>query len=140
MAGRLAGRYGHRPVLVASYLAGAAALVLLVVAGGSIPLVWLAIGFVGAFVFEEASLLQGLLVEAAPPQIRDAANSAYFTLMFVVGAAWAAALGVLVATLGDEVGFTVAFLVMAASYLAAILFVVRIRAGGPPAAGIGGLR
>jgi len=140
VAGRLAGRYGHRPVLVASYVAGAAALVLLVVAGSSIPLVWLAIGFVGAFVFEEASLLQGLLVEAAPLAIRDAANSAYFTIMFVVGAAWAAALGVLVATLGDEVGFTVAFLVMAASYLVAILFVVRIRAGGRPAARIGGLR
>ena len=66
IAGRLAGRYGHRPVLIGSYVAGSAALVLLVVAGGSIPLVWLAIGFVGAFVFEEASLLQGLLVEAAP--------------------------------------------------------------------------
>lgn len=140
VAGRLAGRFGHRPVLVGSYLLGAGALVLLVVAGDSIPFVWLAIGFVGALVFEEASLLQGLLVEAAPPAIRDAANSAYFTIMFVVGAAWAAALGVLVATLGDEIGFTVAFLVMAASYLVAIVFVVRIRAGSPPAAGFGGLR
>ena len=91
LAGRLAGRYGHRPVLVGSYVAGAAALVLLVVAGSTIPLVWLAIGFVGAFVFEEASLLQGLLVEAAPAAIRDAANSTYFTLMFLVGAAWAGA-------------------------------------------------
>ena len=60
--------------------------------------------------------------------------------MFVVGAAWAAALGSLVAILGDTTGFPVAFLVMAASYLVAILFVVRIRAGGRPAARIGGLR
>jgi MFS family permease len=140
VAGRLAGRFGHRPVLVGSYLAGAGALGLLVVAGDSIPLVWLAIGLVGALVFEEASLLQGLLVEAAPRAIRDAANSAYFTLMFVVGAAWAAALGALVATLGDEIGFTVAFLVMGASYLVAIAFVARIRAGGRPAAGIEHLR
>jgi len=140
VAGRLAGRFGHRPVLVGSYLAGAGALVLLVVADDSIPLVWLAIGLVGALVFEEASLLQGLLVEAAPRAIRDAANSAYFTLMFVVGAAWAAALGFLVATLGDQTGFTVAFLVMGASYLVAIVFVARIRAGSPPAAGIERLR
>jgi hypothetical protein len=105
-----------------------------VVAGGSIPLVWIAIGFVGAFVFEEASLLQGLLVEAAPAAIRDAANSTYFTLMFMVGAAWAALLGVLVAVLGDEAGFTVVFLLMAASYLVAIVFVRGIRSGGRPEA------
>jgi MFS family permease len=134
LAGWLAGRYGHRPVLVGSYVAGAGALVLLVAAGGSIPLVWLAIGFVGAFVFEEASLLQGLLVEAAPAGIRDAANSTYFTLMFVVGAIWAALLGVLVAILGDAVGFPVIFLLMAASYLVAILFVAGIRSGGRPTA------
>jgi MFS transporter, FSR family, fosmidomycin resistance protein len=135
IAGRLAGRYGHRVVLAWSYVAGALALVLLVVAGGSPVLLWLAIALVGAFVFEEASLLQGLLVEAAPPQIRDAANSAYFTLMFIVGAAWAALLGALVAVLGDEAGFPVAFGVMAASYLVAIAFVLRMHAGGRPAVG-----
>jgi MFS family permease len=140
VAGWLAGRYGHRPVLVGSYVAGAAALVLLVAAGDTVPLVWLAIGFVGAFVFEEASLLQGLLVEAAPAGIRDAANSTYFTLMFVVGAIWAALLGVLVAALGDAVGFPVIFLLMAASYLVAILFVAGIRSGGRPTARIGAVR
>ena len=140
VAGRLAGRYGHRPVLVVSYLAGASALVLLVVVGGTIPLVWLAIGLVGALVFEEASLLQGLLVEAAPAHIRDAANSAYFTLMFVVGAAWAALIGAVVATLGDTAGFSVAFLLMAVTYLAAILPVLRMHAGGRPAARIERLR
>jgi AAHS family benzoate transporter-like MFS transporter len=140
LAGRLAGRYGHRPVLAVSYVAGAAALVLLVAAGGSIPLVWVAIGFVGALVFEEASLLQGLLVEAAPAGIRDAANSAYFTLMFVVGAIWAALLGVIVATLGDAAGFPVIFLLMAASYLVAIVFVVGIRSGGRPTARTGAVR
>ena len=140
LAGRLAGRYGHRTVLAGSYVAGAASLVLLVAAGGSIPLVWVAIGFVGAFVFEEASLLQGLLVEAAPPAIRDAANSAYFTLMFAVGAVWAALLGAIAALLGDAAGFSVVFLTMAASYLVAIVFVRGIRAGGRPAARIAGLQ
>lgn len=129
VAGRLAGRYGHRPVLFGTYLLGAAALATLVVAGGSIPLVWLSIGFIGAFVYEESSLLQALLAEVAPTALRDVAFSAYFTLMFVVGAIWSAALGVLVGVLGDARGFPVAFGMMAASYLAAILAVRSIRAG-----------
>ncbi len=79
-------------------------------------------------------------MEAAPPGIRDAANSTYFTLMFVVGAAWAALLGALVATLGDAAGFPVVFLLMAASYLVAIAFVAGIRSGGRPTAGSGALR
>ena len=37
-----------------------------------------------------------------------------------------------VTALGDTIGFPVAFLVMAASYLVAIVFVLRIRAGGRP--------
>lgn len=129
VAGRLAGRYGHRPVLFGTYLLGSAALATLVIAGGSIPLVWLSIGFIGAFVYEESSLLQALLAEVAPTELRDVAFSAYFTLMFVVGAIWSAALGVLVGVLGDARGFPVAFGVMAASYLAAILAVRSIRAG-----------
>jgi len=132
LAGRLAGRYGHRPVLVGTYLLGAAAMATLVLAGGSIPLVWLAIGFIGAFVYEESSLLQALLADVAPIELRDVAFSAYFTLMFVVGAIWSAALGILVGVLGDARGFPVAFGVMAASYLAAILAVRSIRAGTRP--------
>ena len=54
--------------------------------------------------------------------------------MFVVGAAWAALLGALVAVLGDEAGFPVVFLLMAASYLVAIVFVRGIRSGGRPEA------
>ena len=129
LAGRLAGRYGHRRVLFGTYLLGAAALATLVIAGGSIPLVWLSIGFIGAFVYEESSLLQALLAEVAPTALRDVAFSAYFTLMFVVGAIWSAALGVLVGVLSDARGFPVAFGVMAVSYLAAILAVRSIRAG-----------
>ena len=127
VAGRIADRVGHRPVLVVTYLAGAAALVGLVLAGGSIPLVWLAVGFVGAFVFEESSLLQALLADVAPPALRDVAFSAYFTAMFAIGAVWAAFLGAVVGVLGDTAGFQVVFGLMAAGYLAAIPPVLRIR-------------
>jgi len=134
VAGRLSDRLGHRRVLVVSYVLGAASLVLLVVAGDRIPLVWLAIGFMSAFVFEESSLLQALLADVAPTPIRDVAFSAYFTLMFGVGAVWAAVMGAIVGTLGDTAGFRVAFLVMGASFLLAAIVVLPIRAGRPPGA------
>ena len=129
-AGWIADRVGHRPVLMFTYLAGAAALAGLVVAGGSIPLVWLAVGFVGAFVFEESSLLQALLVDVAPPALRDVAFSAYFTVMFAIGAVWATVLGAVVGVLGDAAGFPVVFGLMAAGYLVAIVPVLRIRESG----------
>jgi MFS family permease len=131
-AGWASDRLGHKPVLVATYLLGAGSIVLLVIAGSTIPLVWLAIGLMSAFVFEESSLLQALLADVAPTPIRDAAFSTYFTLMFGVGAIWAAVIGILVGVLGTAAGFPVAFLLMAASYLAASVVVLPIRAGGRP--------
>ncbi len=132
LAARASDRWGHRHVLVASYLLGAGAMALLVFAGDRQPLVWLAIGLMSAFVFEESSQLQALLAEVAPTPIRDVAFSAYFTLMFGVGAVWAAAMGALIGALGDAAGFPVAFLVMGASFLAAAVVVLPIRAGRPP--------
>jgi MFS family permease len=134
VAGRLSDRLGHRRVLVVSYVLGAASLVLLVAAGDRIPLVWLAIGFMSAFVFEESALLQALLADVAPTPIRDVAFSAYFTLMFGVGAVWAAVMGAIVGTLGDTAGFPVAFLVMGASFMLAAIVVLPIRAGRSPGA------
>jgi len=136
VAGRLSDRLGHRRVLVVSYILGAASLFLLVVAGDRIPLVWLAIGFMSAFVFEESALLQALLADVAPTPIRDVAFSAYFTLMFGVGAVWAAVMGAIVALLGDAAGFPVAFLVMAASFLLAAVVVLPIRAGRTPSTSV----
>ncbi len=132
VAGWVSARLGHKAVLIASYLLGAASMALLVLAGSAIPLVWLALGLMSAFVFEESSLLQALLADVAPVPIRDAAFSTYFTLMFVVGAAWAAAMGVLVGALGNDAGFPTAFLAMAASFVVAAGAVLPIRAGGRP--------
>ncbi len=126
VAGWLAERFGHRWVLVGSYVLGAASLALLVLAGSTIPLVWLAIGFMSAFVYEESALLQALLADVARPGIRDVAFGAYFTLMFVEGALWSAILGIVVGALGNDLGFPVAFAVMAVSYLLAALAILPI--------------
>jgi len=130
IAGRFADRLGHRPVLIVTYVFGAASLATFVLVGPNIPLVWLAIGFMSAFVYEESSLLQALLADVAPPAIRDVAFASYFTLMFVIGAIWAAVLGLIVAALGNETGFTVIFVIMALSYVLAGIVVLGIRAGG----------
>lgn len=133
VAGWASDRLGHRRVLIASYLLGAGSLALLVAAGSTIPLVWLAIGLMSAFVFEESSLLQALLADVAPTPIRDAAFSVYFTVMFGVGAVWAAVMGAVVGTLGDAAGFPVAFALMALSFVVAAAVVVPIHAGSRPA-------
>jgi MFS family permease len=127
VGGWLAGRLGHRPVVIASYVLGAAAFGSFVLAGSNLLFVWLALGFMSAVVFEESALLQALLAEVARPAIRDVAFGVYFTVMFVVGAAWSAVLGWLVGALGNEAGFPVAFGVMAASYLLAAVAVLPIR-------------
>lgn len=130
LANRVADRFGHRRVLVATYLLGATALIVFLAAGSTIPLVWLAIGFVSAFVFEESALLQAVLADITPPSIRDVTSSAYFTLMFVVGAIWAAVLGGIVGALGDQQGFVVVFGLMAVSYLLAAVVILPVRADG----------
>ncbi|GIW20640.1 MAG: hypothetical protein KatS3mg065_0936 [Chloroflexota bacterium] len=127
VGGWLAARLGHRPVVIGSYVLAAAALGAFVLAGSNLLFVWLAIGFMSAVVFEESALLQALLAEVARPAVRDVAFAVYFTVMFVVGAVWSAALGWLVGALGNESGFPVAFGIMAASYLVAALAVLPIR-------------
>ncbi len=132
LAGWFADRVGHRTVLIATYVVGAASLASLPLAGTSIPLVWLAIGFMSAFVYEESSLLQALLADVARPAIRDVAFATYFTVMFAIGAAWSAILGGVVGALGNETGFAVAFGIMATSYLLAGVVVLGIRSGRRP--------
>jgi len=46
--------------------------------------------------------------------------------MFVVGAVWAGAMGWLVGALGNDIGFPVAFGIMAVSYVLAAVVVLRI--------------
>lgn len=127
VAGWISDRAGHKTVLLVTYLLGAASIGLLVLAGPQVPLVWLAVGFMGAFVFEESSLLQALLADVAQPATRDVAFSAYFTLMFVVGAAWQALIGFVIGALGGGQGYAIAFGLMAASFLVAAVVALPIR-------------
>jgi MFS family permease len=81
----------------------------------------------GLFSFAESPQLQALLADIAPPAIRDASFSLYFTLAFGVGSLWVAAYGLIIGALGEAAGLPVVFVLMAVSFLLAGLAVLPIK-------------
>ncbi len=128
VAGWLADRLGHKPMLVATYLGGAVALAVFILAGDRLPLLWLAIVLLAVFNFAESPQLQSLLADIVPARTRDVAYSAYFTLAFGVGSLWVAGFGAVIGLLGDAAGFTTVFALMGAAFVVAAFGVLPIRA------------
>ncbi|HKT37806.1 MAG TPA: MFS transporter [Ktedonobacterales bacterium] len=128
LAGRISDRTGRRPMLWVAYgLAALFTLLVPVVFGSGAPLVALIveIGLLGLVVYCESPLLQAYLVDNSEPAQRDAAVGWYFTLAFGIGSLWDVILGSMIDRTGS---FIPAFLLMAASYVAAatiLLFIPR---------------
>jgi FSR family fosmidomycin resistance protein-like MFS transporter len=127
VAGALSDRFGRKPLILAAYFGGAASLVLFLVAGSNEALLWITIFLLGIFNFVESPQLQALLSDITPPEWRDAAFSAYFTLAFGVGSLWIAVYGWVIGTYGETAGIPLTFLLMAAAFVAAALTVLPIR-------------
>jgi MFS transporter, FSR family, fosmidomycin resistance protein len=142
VAGWLSDRFGRVRLIVAVYLAGAASLVMFVLAGSNVLLLWVGIVLLSAFSFVESPQLQALLADLAPSGIRDAAFAAYFTLAFGVGSLWVALYGAVIGALGERAGLGAVFWLMAFAFLTAALSVVPIRerrdGPGVPAAPVTG--
>ncbi|MFI5273501.1 MAG: hypothetical protein ACHQ4H_10765, partial [Ktedonobacterales bacterium] len=85
-------------------------------AAAPLPLLVAEIALLGLVVYCESPLLQAYLVDAALPSQRDAAVGWYFTLAFGIGSLWDVILGSVIDRSGS---FVPAFILMAASYLAA---------------------
>ncbi|MFI5293160.1 MAG: MFS transporter, partial [Candidatus Limnocylindrales bacterium] len=128
VAGWLSDRLGRKPLIVGVYVAGAGAFVVLILAGPNLAALWLGILLLGVFNFAESPQLQALLADIAPPAIRDASYSAYFTLAFGVGALWVALYGLVIDALGPDTGLPVVFGLMAIAFLLAALAVLPIHA------------
>lgn len=127
VAGWLSDRIGRKPVIVGVYLAGAASFAVFVLAGHSLPLLWLGIVLMGAFTFAESPQLQALVADIAPPSLRDPVFAAYFTLAFGVGSLWVALYGLVIGQAGDTVGLALVFWLMAAAFILAALTTLPIR-------------
>ena len=128
VAGWLSDRFGRKPLIVGVYIGGAAAFIVFLLAGSSLPLLWVGIVLMGLFSFAESPQLQALLADIAPPSIRDASYALYFTMAFGIGSLWTAVYGVIIDTAGEATGLPIVFLVMAATFLLAALFTLPIRA------------
>jgi MHS family alpha-ketoglutarate permease-like MFS transporter len=135
VAGWLSDRLGRKPVIIGAYVGGALGFLLFILVGSSLVGLWVAIAVMGLFGFAESPQLQALLADIAPPRIRDASFALYFTLAFGVGALWPAVYGLIIAVAGESAGLPIVFVIMAASFLAASLAVLPVRAGMLPPAG-----
>jgi MFS family permease len=122
LAGWLSDRVGRRRTLVTYYLLSAVGILAFLAAGANLWLLAPLLLPFGTAVFSESPVLQAYLADRASGPIRDVAFSVYFTFAFGIGAFWALVIGNVVATWG----YPVAFGVMAASYLAAALFLVAV--------------
>lgn len=125
LAGIGSDRFGRRPVLVGYYVASALGIGAFVAVGANLVLLVPLLLPFGTAVFSESPVLQAYLADRAVGPMRDVAFAVYFTFAFGIGAFWAFVIGSVV----DSFGFTIAFGVMAASYLAAALLLIAIRDG-----------
>jgi MFS family permease len=129
LAGWLSDRLGRKPVIIGAYVGGAIGFVLFLLVGSSLVGLWAGIFVMGLFSFSESPQLQALLADIAPPTIRDASFALYFTLAFGVGSLWTAVYGFIIAAAGESLGLPIVFGLMAASFVAASLTVLPVRAG-----------
>ncbi len=128
VAGWLSDRLGRKPLIVGVYVAGAIAFGVVILAGSNLAALWFGIVLLGLFNFAESPQLQALLADIAPPAIRDASYSAYFTLAFGVGSLWVALYSLVIDALGPDVGLLVVFGLMGMAFLLAACAVLPIHA------------
>jgi MFS family permease len=128
VAGWLSDRVGRKPLIIGAYVGGTVSLLAFVAAGSDQALLWLAIVGLSTFNFVESPQLQALLADIAPPAVRDASFSVYFTLAFGVGSLWTALYGAILEQQGEAAGMPLVFIVMAAAFVVAALAVVPVAA------------
>jgi len=126
-AGWLADRWGRRPLVIISYVIGAATLAAFGRTGGSLWILLPVALLVGVFVYSESPLLQSLYSDVVQASSSRGAFGVYFMAAYGGGSLWLVVLGAVI----DRFGFGAAFLVMAGSFLLAVPLV--LLAGSEPA-------
>lgn len=134
LAGFVSDRFGARkPLLLAAYAASTLTTLGLVHLGaGASALLPVVLFVLGCVVYAESPLLQSLTADATEDFNPDMVFGLYHTIGFGAGAVWAAVIGALV----EAFGFRAALFVMAASHVAAALWILPLRSAPPrPASG-----
>jgi MFS family permease len=124
LAGQASDRFGRKAVLLTSLTLSTVTTILLAASGTPpVPVLALLLFLMGAFVFVESPVIQSYMADSVASGKRDVLFGFYFAWVYAVGAIWLTAIGLVV----DKLGFSSAWLLMAASYLGAALFVLQSR-------------
>jgi predicted MFS family arabinose efflux permease len=123
ISGRLADRYPSHRILLASYAASAVVTLMLPWLGANFIAVTAAAAMLGIFAFGTNPILQTLVAQTTSDQLRDTGFAWFYTATFLAGALWSPAVGYL----SEWLGLKAAFGAMAASFIAAIVCVLRGR-------------
>ncbi|HLI15551.1 MAG TPA: MFS transporter [Acidimicrobiales bacterium] len=120
LGGGLADRFGRRGTLVATYLAGAGALVGFGYAGRDLALLVPLGVLVGVLAYSEAPLMQAVFSDMTERGVARATFGAFFAISYGVGSLWTALIGWII----DAAGFPAAFATMAASFVVAAAIIL----------------
>ncbi len=115
--GWLSDHFSRTGVLQASLLGSALATWWLAFQKAFLPVLLLNMLIYGAFTTSRNSLTQALVADSLPDQDRDAAFSVYYFVGFISGPVWALVTGFIM----QASGFSLAFSVLAFSYLAGMI-------------------
>ena len=118
--GWLSDKVSRTGVIQASLGISALATVWLAFQDAFLPLLLLSLVIYGTVTRSRMPLTQALVADSLPDSDRDAAFSVFFFVGFASGPAWALSVGFLM----QGLGFSVAFSVLAVSYLAAMLLML----------------
>jgi MFS family permease len=118
--GWLSDRLSRTGILQLSLGLSALATVWVAFQGAFLPLLLLSLVLYGTVTRSRMTLTQAIVADSLPDADRDAAFSAFFFLGFASGPVWLLVVGSLMQTLG----FSVAFSVLAVSYLAGMLLML----------------
>ena len=118
--GWLSDRLSRTGILQVSLGLSALATVWVAFQGAFLPLLLLSLVLYGTVTRSRMTLTQAIVADSLPDADRDAAFSAFFFLGFASGPVWLLLVGSLMQTLG----FSVAFSVLAVSYLAGMLLML----------------
>ena len=118
--GWLSDRLSRTGILQLSLGLSALATVWVAFQGAFLPLLLLSLVLYGTVTRSRMTLTQAIVADSLPDADRDAAFSAFFFVGFASGPVWLLVVGSLMQTLG----FSVAFSVLAVSYLAGMLLML----------------